>query len=317
MIFLQPSVTKRPLNKGLETKYPLNDSGFIYYDPSSVSGNKSMKIRYAYDKFGIFIEDVDLRTIPDTDFHPLRSAIIQSGVGVIRDQLLAPADLVSFAERFGKVEYGVRGEFQHPDNPDVYVISNIVEDGKPLGNPNDGFAWHTDLSFLEHPTAFTFLYAVETPPSGGNTEFASAALAYDRLPAARKAELGGMQVCHSYKRLHATRKNARALTEEELRRMPDVIHPMVRTHPDTGRRALYLGPNTSVPIGMTDEAGLALMDELMEFTVDPAYRYVHVWKPGDLVVWDNRTMVHRATEYDKINERRLMHRTTVKGERPV
>jgi taurine dioxygenase len=267
-------------------------------------------------EFGCIVEGVDLRAITNDEVTRFQSALTYRGVVVCRDQTMSPEDLVDFARRFGPVEYGVRGEFQLPTNADVYVISNIVENGKPLGNPNDGFAWHTDLSFLEHPTAFTFLYAIETPPEGASTEFASAAVSYDRLDDEEKRRYSRLPVRHSYEMLHATRKNARPLTEDELRAMPDVVHPLVRTHPATGRKALYLGPNTSLPVGMEPEAGAALIQSLMDRTTQPEQVYAHAWRPGDLVVWDNHTMVHRATEYDRARYRRLLHRVTVRGERP-
>jgi taurine dioxygenase len=268
-------------------------------------------------QIGSLIDDVDLRVVTEAEVGSLRSALTERGVLVCRGQTLSPEDLVAFARKFGPVEYRVRDDFQLPGNPDVYVISNIVENGKPLGNPNDGFAWHTDLSFLEHPTAFTFLYAIETPPEGGNTEFASAAVSFDQLSDSEKHQYSGIAVRHSYEMLHATRKNVRPLTAEELHTMPDVVHPLVRTHPETGRKALYLGPDTSLPLDMEPESGAALIHALMDRTTQPDQVYAHVWRPGDLVVWDNHTMVHRATEYARDRYRRLMHRVTVRGERPV
>ncbi|MDR3513562.1 MAG: TauD/TfdA family dioxygenase [Caulobacteraceae bacterium] len=275
-----------------------------------------MRIQSITDDFGGTVEDIDLRTIANGEVTELRLALVQRGVLVCRSQTLQPEDIVNFARHFGPVEYGVREDFQLPSNPDVYVISNIVENGKPLGNPNDGFAWHTDLSFLAHPTAFTFLYALETPPEGANTEFASAAVSYDRLSDEEKRQYGQIAVRHSYEMLHGTRKGARPLTEAELLAMPDVVHPLVRTHPDTARKALYLGPDTSLPMDMEPAAGDALIHSLMDRTTQRELVYSHAWRPGDLVVWDNRTMVHRATEYDRGRYRRLMHRVTVRGERP-
>jgi taurine dioxygenase len=275
-----------------------------------------MQFQDITDHLGSFVRDVDLRHLLDADIAALRDTLSRRAVLVVRGQTMNPDDLVAFGRRFGPVEYGVREDFQLAQNPDVYVISNIVENGVPLGNPNDGFAWHTDLSFLETPTAYTFLYAIETPPEGANTEFASAAVGYERLHPDERRRLDAVQVRHSYEMLHATRRNARPLTEEEKRRMPDVIHPLVRTHPDTSRRALYLGPNTSLPLGMDEKEGVALIDRLMQHTIDPALVYAHRWEPGDLVVWDNHTVVHRATEYDRQRYRRLMHRVTVRGERP-
>ncbi len=266
---------------------------------------------------GSVVTDVDLRDVSDAELGRIMDALFVTGVIVVRRQTMAPDDLVALGRRLGPVEYGVREDFQLPANPDVYVISNIVENGKPLGNPNDGFAWHTDLSFLKHPTAFTLLYVIETPSEGADTEFASAAVGYDRLDATEKARLDAMRVRHSYEMLHGTRKNARPLTADELQRMPDVVHPMVRTHPQTGRKALYLGPDTSLPIGIDEAEGRKLIASLMQRTTERSFVYAHHWEPGDLVVWDNHTMVHRATEYDRERYRRLMHRVTVRGERPV
>jgi taurine dioxygenase len=275
-----------------------------------------MRIQSIDPGFAGVAQDADLKSATDSDIEDFKTALHERGVVVTRDQTFSPEDLVAFARRFGTVEYGVREDYQLPTNPDVYVISNIVENGKPIGNPNDGFAWHTDLSFLETPTAYTFLYALEVPPTGGNTEFASAAISFDQLSEDEQARMQATQVRHSYELLHSTRKGVRPLTEDELRRMPDVIHPLVRTHPATGRKALYLGPNTSLPVGMEPAEGAQLIQDLMDRTVEREWVYSHPWQAGDLVVWDNHTVVHRATEYDRDRYRRLMHRVTVKGERP-
>lgn len=276
----------------------------------------SVEIRPLTPHLGAEASGLDVRAIGDAEAAQLQAALHVHGVLVIRGQQLGPADLVAFARRFGPVEYGVREDYQLPENKDVYVISNIVENGKPLGNPYDGFAWHTDLSFLEHPTAYTFLYGIETPPEGADTEFASAFRGYERLPPERRAELDRIAVRHSYAILHATRKWAAPLTEAQKRQFPDIVHPLVRTHPATGRKALYLGPNTSLPVGMDDDAGNRLIHELLELTVRRDNVYAHRWRARDLVIWDNHGVVHRATEYDRERHRRLMHRVTVRGERP-
>ncbi|MFN8926248.1 MAG: TauD/TfdA dioxygenase family protein [Rhodospirillales bacterium] len=276
----------------------------------------AIAIRPLGEHVGAEATGVDVRTIGPAETERLLDALTRHGVLVLRDQTMTPDDLVAFGRRFGPVEYGVREDYQLPENKDVYVISNIVENGRPLGNPNDGFAWHTDLSFLEHPTAYTFLYAIECPPEGAQTEFASAFRTYDALDAQERARLDAMRVLHSYDMLHKTRKWAAPLSEDQKAKFPDVVHPMVRTHPVTGRKSVYLGPNTSLPIGMGEAEGAALIAELMDRTTDPRHVHAHDWRPGDLVVWDNRGMVHRATEYDKARYRRLMHRVTVRGERP-
>ncbi len=276
-----------------------------------------MEIRPLTPWLGAEAQGVDARGLDDATASALKAALHEHGVLVLRGQSLSPEDLVAVGRRFGPVEYGVREDYQLPTNRDVYVISNIVENGRPVGNPYDGFAWHTDLSFLEHPTAYTFLYALETPPEGGNTEFASGFVAYESLPPDRRAELDRIQVRHSYAVLHATRKWAAPLTEEQKRRFPDVIHPLVRTHPGTGRKALYLGPNTSLPLGLDEAASNRLIHELLAHAVQPDRIYAHRWQPGDLVIWDNHGLLHRATEYDRQRYRRLLHRVTVRGERPV
>lgn len=277
----------------------------------------SVAIRALMPHLGAEAVGLDVRAVDEAQAADLQSALHRHGVLVLRGQQLGPDDLVAFARRFGPVEYGVREDYQLPENKDVYVISNIVENGRPLGNPYDGFAWHTDLSFLEHPTAYTFLYGIETPPEGADTEFASAFRSYEALPPERRAALDRIAVRHSYAILHATRKWAAPLTEEQKRQFPDVVHPLVRTHPGTGRKALYLGPNTSLPVGMDEAEGNRLIHELLDLTVRPDAVYAHHWRPGDLVVWDNHGVVHRATEYDRDRYRRLMHRVTVRGERPV
>jgi taurine dioxygenase len=265
---------------------------------------------------GAQAKGVDLRHIDAEQTQTLMRALADHGVLVVRDQTLPPDELVALGRKFGPVEYGVREDYKLPENRDVYVISNIVENGRALGNPNDGFAWHTDLSFLENPTAYTFLYAIETPPEGAATEFASAFRTYETQTPEERTRLDAIQVRHSYEILHATRLWAKPLTPDEKARFPDVIHPLVRTHPINGRKAVYLGPNTSLPLGMDDEAGNALIHDLLNQTVQAEYVYAHEWRPGDLVVWDNHGAVHRATNYDKQRYRRLMHRVTVRGERP-
>ncbi len=260
---------------------------------------------------------IDPRAVSDADFDALKRALAIHGVLVLRDQSVSPTELLAFSRRFGEVEYHVLDQYWLPAAPEVYVISNIVENGKPIGNPREGFGWHTDLSYMPLPTAYTFLYGLETPATGADTEFCTVYPATDALPADLRARLDTMTMRHSYAMLHASRPWAPPLTEQQQARSPDVFHPMIRTHPITGRKGLYLGGTTcSRPLGMSDAEGEALIADLFERATRHEHVYAHKWRPHDLVFWDNRFVMHSATEYDRARYRRLIHRTSVRGEKP-
>jgi taurine dioxygenase len=259
----------------------------------------------------------DPRTIDDADFDALLRALAVHGVLVLRDQHPTPAELVQFSRRFGELEYHVLDQYWLPEQPEVYVISNIVENGKPIGNPREGFGWHTDLSYMPLPTAYTFLYGVEVPLEGADTAFCTVYPATDALPTSLRARLDTMTVRHSYTMLHASRPWAPPLTEQQKARSPDVFHPMIRTHPITGRKGLYLGGTTCAqPLGMDATEAQALLDDLFARAIRPEHVYAHKWRRHDLVFWDNRFVMHSATEYDRERYRRLIHRTSVRGEKP-
>ena len=251
------------------------------------------------------------------DAEALKRALADHGVMFLRGQQLSPGALRDFGALFGPVETPIRDRFKVPGQDDVYVISNIVEDGKPIGNPNDGFGWHTDQSYMVHPTAYTFLYGVETPAEGAATQFATTVKAYDDLDEAGRARFAAMQAVHSLQRIQEDRTWDLPLSPDELARAPDVAHPMVRTHPLTRRKALYFGTKRACyPIGVPEGERHAFIDGLVDRCTKPGYVYSHPWQPGDLVMWDNRGLLHSATEYDRQKYRRRMHRVSVTGERP-
>ncbi|MBI3515334.1 MAG: TauD/TfdA family dioxygenase [Proteobacteria bacterium] len=260
---------------------------------------------------------IDPRAVDAADLDALKRALAIHGVLVLHDQRLTPAELLAFSRRFGEIEYHVLDQYWLPEAPEVYVISNIVENGKPIGNPREGFGWHTDLSYMPLPTAYTFLYGIETPATGADTTFCTIYPATDALPAALRDKLDTMTARHSYAMLHASRPWAAPLTEQQKARSPDVFHPMIRTHPITGRKGLYLGGATCVqPLGLSDDEGRALIEDLYDRATRPEHTYAHQWRPHDLVFWDNRFVMHSATEYDRARYRRLIHRTSVRGEKP-
>lgn len=260
---------------------------------------------------------IDPRAVSDADLDALTRALATHGVLVLRDQRLTPAELVAFSRRFGELEYHVLDQYWLPEQPEVYVISNIVENGKPIGNPREGFGWHTDLSYMKLPTAYTFLYGIEVPADGADTAFCTIYPATDALEPTLRTRLDGMTMRHSYAMLHASRPWAPPLTEAQKARSPDVVHPMIRSHPITGRKGLYLGGTTCVePLGMSAANGRALIDDLFARATAPAHVYAHKWRARDLVFWDNRFVMHSATDYDRDRYRRLIHRTSVRGEKP-
>lgn len=233
---------------------------------------------------------------------------------VFRDQDLTQEDQVRFTERFGTTGFPKQGGNRN-EGPDVHraimLVTNIREDGKPIGMIHDGEMWfHADMCYAEVPHKATLLYAVELPKSGGNTRFANLHAAYDRLSDDVKQRIAGRTALqmHDYKRLE----------RPDPDRIGEVAHysqPIVVRHPATGRPALYVNRlMTACVDGMDRAESNDLLDELLAASEDPSLVYEHVWRPGDLVMWDNRCTIHARTDYPG-TERRLLRRTTVVGEK--
>jgi taurine dioxygenase len=268
-------------------------------------------------QLGAEVSGFDTRRASGADIEELKGLLATYGVLALPNQELDPSEYKEFGSKFGKVEYAVRDSYRLPEQPEVYVISNVVENGKPLGNPNDGFFWHTDASYMAHPTAYTFLYCLETPPAGAETQFATAFQTYDELSEDERSELQSMTAVHSHDRIHAARAWAIPLSDEERARAPDVTHPLIRTHPISGRKAVYLGTKRGFyPNGLNEDDRIAFIEKWVGRVTRPENVYSHKWRVKDLVIWDNRGLLHRATDYDKQNYRRVMYRVSVSGERP-
>jgi taurine dioxygenase len=241
------------------------------------------------------------------------------GAILLRDQSLEPADLMRFIKRFGEPEDHTLVENTLPGFPKIYVLSNRVVDGKPIGAHNDGIGWHTDYSYKAEPVMSTMLYAVEVPPVGSDTLLADLCQAWNALPPERQAELDGRIVHHSWRHFMATREFNRMEnpSEELLRDNPDVFHPLVRTHPSDGRKALFVSTGTvKGVVDMPNPEGLELMDELVEFATQEEFVFRHKWRVGDILMWDNRCTLHTGTLYDDTQYFRVMHRLWVKGDKP-
>src|SRR5690349_10178739 len=269
---------------------------------------------------GAEIRGVDLARMDEAGFRTVLDALRDHLVVRIRGQKLQHADLVALGKRFGELEppgMSIIGKPYIDDYPDILVISNIVENGQPQGNLGAGEAsWHTDMSYRDKPISFAILNAVELPPSGGNTYFANQYLAYDTLPAALRSKLEGRMLIHdeTYNSAGQMRKGFKEVTDP--RKAPGARHPVFRTHPVTGKKALYLGRrlNSNI-IGLPLEESERLLDELWAHASRPEFAWGHEWQMGDVLIWDNRALIHRRDAFDPSTRRKLT-RVQVKGEKP-
>jgi len=278
------------------------------------------RIRELKPGFGAEILDVDIKHADDATLDGVVDTFHRHGAILLRGQSLAPADLMRFIGRFGEPEDHTLVENTLPGFPKIYILSNRLDaDGKPIGAHNDGIGWHTDYSYKAEPVMSTMLYAVAVPPEGSDTLLADRCKAWNALPPERQAELDGKIVHHSWRHFMATREFNRMENPSEalLRDNPDVFHPLVRTHPADGRKALF--PSTGTVkgvVGMSDEDGVRLVEELIEFATQDEFVFRHKWREGDVLMWDNRCTLHTGTLYDDTKYYRVMHRLWVRGDKP-
>ena len=267
--------------------------------------------------FGAEIRDVDLATAGDEALAEVVAAFHRHGAILLRDQDMTPDALVRFGRAFGPLEGHTVPDFLLPGHPEIYVLSNRVENGRPVGAHNDGIGWHTDHNFKAEPVMCTMLYALIVPPEGSDTLLADGVAAYHALSPERRALLDPLRMCHSFAYLAAMREHGRkAIAPEVLAANPDVIHPLIRTHPADGRKALWVSGGTRGFVGWGEAESFALIDELIAFVTDERFVYRHRWRKGDILVWDNRCTLHSGTLFDDARYVREMHRLWVKGDRP-
>ncbi|MPZ45764.1 MAG: TauD/TfdA family dioxygenase [Betaproteobacteria bacterium] len=254
----------------------------------------------------------------------IEQAIVEHSVVVIRDQKLTPAQHVAFSRRLGEPAIHTNKNYLLAEHPEIYIVSNIVENGRNIGVADAGPTWHSDFSYLAAPAKYSLLYAIEVPVidgvARGDTSFASTFAAYDALPENRKHELAGLRIVYGYGGQYEKRRQSGSklvpLMEEE--KTPDVAHPVIRTHPISGRKSIFVSDGTSVGVqGMSEDEGRQLVRELVEHCTQPEFVYRHQWRAGDLVIWDNCSSLHRANSKDyELPYRRRMHRTTLAGSVP-
>lgn len=270
---------------------------------------------------GAEIVGLDLsRPLNDADFARVHRAHLDYNVVVFRDQRITPQQQIDFSRRFGVLQIHVLKQFLLANHPEVFIISNIVENGQPIGLGDAGKFWHSDLSYKEFPSLGSMLLAQELPEEGGDTLFASQQLAFDALPAELRQAIDGKRAAHSYTARYADEvfKGIRrpTLTEAQLAEVKAVIHPVVRTHPETGRQGLFVNENfTTHILDVPEDESRQILSELYAHSAKPEFIYRHQWQPNDMVFWDNRALIHLATGCPS-HLRRRMHRTTIQGDVP-
>ena len=270
------------------------------------------------DHTGAEIRGLDLtQPVDPATRERLNRAFVDRSVLVFRDQALTPPQVLAAVQLFGEVFPQHNTRFAIPDCPQIHYISN--QDKFPDGRryiPGEG--WHTDHSNDVRPPKATVLHAVQLPDQGGDTQFANMQAAYSVLPDSARQRLDGRLAIHVYQSSHSTRK-LMSLSEANLARVPNaVLHPLVRTHPDSGRRAIYINPiRIEGILGMDHKEALPLLDELLDHATRPRFQYRHQWRNGDLVMWDNRCLLHKANgDYD-MAQTRYLYRIMLRGDIPA
>ncbi|KJK09568.1 MULTISPECIES: TauD/TfdA family dioxygenase [Pseudomonas] len=270
---------------------------------------------------GAEIIGLDLsRAVNAEDFAHIHRAHLDHHVLVFRDQHITPEQQIAFSRRFGVLQIHVLKQFLLAGHPEILIVSNIVENGQNIGLGDAGKFWHSDLSYKELPSLGSMLHAQELPSEGGDTLFADMHTAWDRLPDALRNAVQDRRAAHSYTARYSETKfegNWRpALTAEQLAQVQEVIHPVVRTHPQSGRKALFVSEGfTTRIVGLPEDESRQILAELYAHSVLEQNIYRHQWQPRDLVFWDNRSLIHLAAGCPA-HLRRKLYRTTIQGDAP-
>lgn len=285
-----------------------------------------LDIRPTGAALGAEIRGVDLaRPVDDATFLAIESALHEHEVVFFRDQHLTPETHIAFSRRFGELEKHVRADRCKPGYPEIFVVSNIIENGKAIGSQDAGLFWHSDLAYMAEPSRGSLFYALEVPHDDtgkplGDTLFASATAAWRALPEDIKSAISGRRAVTSYAKGYYRERNSGPrppLTEEQKARTPDVAHPIMRTHPYTGKPCLFVneGYTTSIA-GMPAAESERLLNQLFQHIAQPEFVYRHQWRVGDFLLWDNCSTQHLAIFDYALPRRRRMERTTLTGSAP-
>lgn len=283
--------------------------------------NQTIEITPFEGPLGAEITGLDLsQPLADDDFKRIHRAHLDHHVIVFRDQRITPEQHITFSRRFGPLQIHVLHQFQLSGHPEILIVSNVMENGKPIGLGDAGHFWHSDLSYKETPSLGSLLHAQELPAEGGDTLFANMHLAWDTLPQALRDAVEGRFAEHTYLAKYAELQKRSPwrpnLSAEQIAQVKPVVQPIVRTHPETGRRALFVSEHfTTRVIDMPEDESRDLLQALFDHSVREEHLYRHQWREHDLVFWDNRSLMHLAAGTPD-HLRRKMYRTTIEGDTP-
>ena len=283
----------------------------------------AVEIRRLSEAIGIEVLGVDLSvSLDDAVFKKIHEALMDNAIVLFPNQDLTVPQHMDFAGRFGELEIHTVPKDAHPDYPEVLVLSNVKKDGKLLGSPPapDGGGWHSDYAYKRNPASVSVFYATVVPDIYGDTMFANMYTAYEALPEAMKQRIEGLKWRSDRKKVQLQLYQDRVFSEAELANIHDVYHPIVRTHPISGRKALYLAMRRASLTrieGLSDLESISLVEELRDFATASRFVYTHHWQAGDVMLWDNRSSIHRATPWDEQKYQRHAHRVTVMGDVPI
>lgn len=282
---------------------------------------QTFEIRPLSGAVGAEITGLDLaKPVNAEDFLRIHRAHLDHHVLVFRDQRISPEQQISFSRRFGELQIHVLKQFLLAGHPEILIVSNIIENGQNVGLGDAGKFWHSDLSYKPLPSLGSMLHAQELPSEGGDTLFADMHKAWDAVPDALRKVVEGRSAAHSYTARYAETKFEGSwrptLTAEQLAQVQEVIHPVVRTHPENGRKALFVSEGfTTRIVGLPDDESRDVLQQLYALSVLDQNIYRHQWRPHDLVFWDNRSLIHLATGCPA-HLRRKLFRTTIQGDAP-
>jgi taurine dioxygenase len=278
----------------------------------------ALRLRPLEGGLGAEVLGLQVAAIDDAVFPAIHAAFLAHQLLLFRGQDLPQGAQVAFARRFGTVQVHVMDQYHASAFPELYTLSNLDAEGRPSGaHPDRGtMAWHTDGSWQRVTGLATMLYAERIPASGGGTGFADMYAAYDALDPEEQMLLAGLRATHNLNFSRNRRHGEAPMTQAQRDKVPPVDHPIVRTHPETGRKCLFLGDHAETILGMGYDEGRDFIETLNERIVALARVYTHRWRQGDVMVWDNRCLLHKAESYDTAREARVVRRCTVLGEVP-
>lgn len=283
------------------------------------------------DGFRIKAVEADLsRTLEESEFRRIEQLWLRHALLLFPRQAITDAQQIAFARRFGELEIHPAKEHRSSRHPEIYRVANVDEAGRILPPASDGAKymsltrlWHSDSSFREVPSNGSILHGIEVVEGAGQTLFCDLAAVYEALDEAMRRRIAGLRVVHSHENILGFVDGLKEVAAEKYDPLPPVTHPLVRRHPVTGRLSLFISPHTMEGIAgmMHDQRsraeGRALLDELTAFAIQDRFVYRHEWRKDDVIMWDNRCLMHAVMPYDATNLRRIMHRTTLVGDRPV